>query len=60
MNFDKPSYEVREDNDVVMIMIALNQPSSKPFDVMISVRDGIAEGKHFYVMCNIKLTTKCN
>ena len=44
MNFDKSSYEVREDSDV-MIMIVLNQPSSKPFDVMISVMDETAKGK---------------
>ena len=45
MNFDKSSYEVREDSDEVMIMIALNQPSSKPFDVVISLMDVTAESK---------------
>ena len=42
MNFDKSSYEVMEDSDEV-IMIVLNQPSSKPFDVMISLMDESAE-----------------
>ncbi|XP_065918207.1 adhesion G-protein coupled receptor V1-like isoform X2 [Dysidea avara] len=39
VNFDKSSYEVREDSDEVMIMIVLNQPSSKPFDVIINSVD---------------------
>ena len=43
MNFDKLSYEVREDSDEAMIMIVLNQPSSIPFDVMISLMDETAE-----------------
>ena len=45
MNFDNSSYEVREDSDRVMIMIVLNQPSSKPFDVLISLMDVTAESK---------------
>ena len=45
MNFDKSSYEVREDSDEVMIMIVLNRPSSKPFDVVISLMDETAESK---------------
>ena len=45
MNFDKSSYEVREDSDEVMIMIILNQPSSKPFDVIISSVDVTARGE---------------
>ena len=45
MNFDKSSYEVREDSDEVMIMIVMNQPSSKPFDVMINLMDVTAESK---------------
>ena len=45
MNFDKSSYEVREDSDEVMIMIVLNQPSSKPFDVMIRIMDVTAKSK---------------
>ena len=44
MNFDKSSYEVREDSDEVIILIVLNQPSSKPFDV-ISLMDETAESK---------------
>ena len=45
MNFDKSSYEVGEDSGEVMIMIVLNQPSFKPFDVMISLMDVTAESK---------------
>ena len=45
MNFDKSSYEVREDSDEVMIMIVLNQPSSKPFDVMIILMDVTAKSR---------------
>ena len=48
MNFDQSSYEVREDSDKMMIMIVLNRPSSKPFDVMISLMDGTAESKLYY------------
>ena len=44
VNFNKSSYEVREDGDEVMIMIVLNQPSSKPFDVMISLMDVTTTG----------------
>ena len=54
MNFNKSSYEVREDSDEVMIMIVLNQPSSKPFDVMISLMDKTAESINVdvnYVIC---------
>ena len=47
MNFDKSSYEVREDSDVVMIMIVLNQPSSKPFDVMITLMGLTARSNHW-------------
>ena len=45
MNFDNSPYEVREDSDEVMIMMVLNQPSSKPFDVIISLMDLTAESK---------------
>ena len=45
MNFDKSSYEVREDSDEVMIMIVLNQPSSKPFDVIINSVDVTTRGE---------------
>ena len=45
MNITKSSYEVREDSGKVMIMIVLNQPSSKPFNVMISLMDVTAESK---------------
>ena len=45
MNFDKSSYEVREDSDEVMIMIVLNQPSSKPFYVIINSVDVTTRGE---------------
>ena len=51
MNFNKSSYEVMEDSDEVMIMIVLNQPSSKPFDVMISLMDETAKSKCYCVQC---------
>ena len=47
MNFDKSVYKVKEDSDEVILMIVLNQPSSKPFDVMISVMDETAKGKRY-------------
>ena len=50
MNFSKSSYEVRENNDEVTIMLVLNRPSSKPFDVMISVMDETTESKCYCVM----------
>ena len=39
MNFKQSSYEVMEDEGEVMITIELSQPSSEPFDVMISPMD---------------------
>ena len=39
MNFKQSSYEIMEDRlrGEVMIVIELSQPSSEPFDVMISL-----------------------
>ena len=45
MNFKQSSYEVMEDEGEVMIMIELSQPSSKPFDVMISLMNVTANGQ---------------
>ena len=39
VNFKQSSYEVMEDGGEAMIVIELSQPSSKPFDVMISLMD---------------------
>ena len=44
MNFNQSLYEVMEDGDEVMIMIDLNQPSSKPFEVMISLMSDNSAG----------------
>ena len=44
MNFKQSSYGVMEDGGEVMIMIELSQPSSEPFEVMISLMgDATAE-----------------
>ena len=45
MNFKQSSYEVMEDESEVMIMIELSQPSSEPFDVMISLMNDTANGQ---------------
>ena len=45
VNFKQPLYEVMEDGDKMMIVIELSQPSSKPFDVMLSLMNVTAEGK---------------
>ena len=37
MNFEQSSYEVMEDGYEVFIGIVLSQPSSEPFEVMISL-----------------------
>ena len=44
MNFKQSSYEVMEDEGEVTIMIELSQPSSEPFDVMISLMNDTANG----------------
>ena len=54
MNFDKSVYKVKEDSNEVILMIVLNQPFLKPFDVMISVMDGTAKGKHYLQIVNQK------
>ena len=43
MNFKQSSYEVMEDGGEVLTVIELSQPSSKPFDVMISLMNVTAE-----------------
>ena len=45
MNFDQSSYEVMEGRGEVMIIIVLSQPSSEPFEVMISLMDVTAKGE---------------
>ena len=45
MNFKQSLYEVMEDEDEVMIVIELSQPSSEPFKMMISLMNVTAEGK---------------
>ena len=37
MNFKQSSYEAMEDRGEVTVMIDMNQPSSKPFEVIIGV-----------------------
>ncbi|XP_065917231.1 uncharacterized protein [Dysidea avara] len=48
VNFDKSSYEVRENSNEVMIMIVLNQLSSNPFEVTISLMDGNTQSGNDY------------
>ena len=50
MNFKQSSYEVMEDGGEVMIMIELSQPSSEPFEVMISLMDATAESYCLFVV----------
>ena len=50
MNFDKSSYEVRENSNEVMIMIVLNQLSSNPFEVTISLMDGNTQSEYYCVL----------
>ena len=45
MNFNQSSYEVMENRYEVMIVIELSQPSSEPFDVMISLMNVTANGE---------------
>ena len=44
VNFDKPSYEVME-NDMVTITIILSQPSSNPFHVAVKTVNVTAFGE---------------
>ena len=50
MNFKQSSYEVMEDRGEVTVMIDMNQPSSKPFEVMISSMDVTANGKRLTII----------
>ena len=43
VNFKQSSYEVMEDEGEVIIMIEMSQPSSEPFEVMISSMDATVE-----------------
>ena len=45
VNFKQSSYEVIEDSNEVMIVIELSQPSSEPFEVMISLMNVTAQGE---------------
>ena len=51
VNFKQSSYEVMEDGGEVMIVIELSQPSSEPFDVMISSVDITAESCYLQYVC---------
>ena len=50
VNFKQSSYEVMEDRGEVTVMIDMNQPSSKPFEVMISSMDVTANGKRLTII----------
>ena len=50
MNFNQSSYEVMENRYEVMIVIELSQPSSEPFDVMISLMNVTAEWYCLFVV----------
>ena len=50
MNFNQSSYEVMEDRGEVTVMIDMNQPSSTPFEVMISLMDVTANGKRLTII----------
>ena len=43
VNFKQSSYEVMEDKGEEMIMIELSQPSSEPFEVMVTIMDVTAK-----------------
>ena len=45
VNFKQLSYQVIEGANIVVIEIELNQPSSKPFQVIIGSMDITAYGK---------------
>ena len=45
VNFKQSSYKVREYRGELLIMIELSQPSSEPFDVMISLMNVTANGE---------------
>ena len=50
INFKQSSYEVMEDRGEVTVMIDMNQPSSQPFQVMISLMDVTANCKYRIIL----------
>ena len=50
MNFKQSSYEVMEDRSEVTVMIDMNQPSSKPFEVLMSLMNVTANGKRLTII----------
>ncbi|XP_065917576.1 extracellular matrix protein 3-like [Dysidea avara] len=60
VNFNKSSYEVREDSDEVMIMLVLNQTLFEPFDVMISLMDVTTKGENDYRGSTITVSVPAN
>ena len=44
MSFKQPLYKIMEDGGEVIIMIELSQPSSEPFEVMISLMNDNSAG----------------
>ena len=50
VNFKQSSYEVMEDRGEVTVMIDMNQPSSKSFEVVISSMDVTANGKRLTII----------
>ena len=50
MNFKQSSYEVMEDRGEVTVMIDMNRPSSKPFEVMIRSMDVTTNGKRLTII----------
>ena len=59
MNFKQSSYEVMEDGGEVMIMIELSQPSSEPFEVMISLTNATAESYCLFVVLSMYVYLYC-
>ena len=53
VSFNQPSYEVMEDDGTVSLVIALSQPSSVPFEVIVETINVTAVGEYvhsiFYV-----------
>ena len=45
MKIEESSYEVTEDTNEVTILILLNRPSSKPFDLSINIMNLTVECK---------------
>ena len=45
MNFNQSSYEVMENRYKVMIVVELSQPSSEPFDMIISLMNVTANSE---------------